>query len=261
MKQVAVFLINAVELPVDDPVYQAICACFTLADGPESAELLLVLGGDGAMLRAIRRYGRHRIPFAGLNYGHVGFLMNKAALDTLREFSQRNFVVISVVLLQAQLFDAAGRLMGNEYAFNDFYFERATSQAAQIRVTVNGKTRFNPLVGDGVILCSSAGSTAYNAAAGGVILPIGTNGMVLTGICPAVFHHWRSSLLASEAVVVFESMQTDKRPARFIADGVAKPNVVRAEMRYSHRKVQVAFAGSQDYREKVMNLQFYSAWS
>lgn len=251
-----IFLVNQIAIPWDDRILSSIREYFTLTDDPSDAEMILVLGGDGAMLKAIRTYREHRRMFSGLNYGHIGFLMNKANETSLEELSRNEMVVISVNVLQAQLYDSKRQLIGKEYAFNDFYFERSSPQTAKIRVTVNDKVRFDPLIGDGVIVCTSAGSTAYNASAGGVILPIGSNNMVLTGICPAVFHRWRTSLLSMETRVILEPIEPNKRPVRFVVDGLIKENVARAKITYSDQIVKVAFALSQDFREKVMNLQF-----
>jgi len=208
------------------------------------------------MLKAIRIFQEYQIPFSGLNYGHIGFLMNRPDVENLEEILRNEAAVISVNILQAGLYGKTGEYIGKEYAFNDFYFERSTHQTVNIRISVNGKIRFDPLIGDGVIVCTSAGSTAYNASAGGVIMPIGTNSMVLTGICPAVFHYWRTSLLAAESNVILEPIETDKRPVRFVADGLVRTGVAKAKISYSERYVKIAFVGSQDFREKVLNLQF-----
>jgi len=81
--------------------------------------------------------------------------------------------------------------------------------------------------------------------------------MVLTGICPAVFHYWHTAQLAADSVVVLEPIDTAHRPVRFVADGIVKEGVARAEIRYGNREVRLVFARSQNIREKVMNLQFY----
>jgi NAD+ kinase len=249
-------LVNPMEIPDQDPIVRFIRKRFTVIDDPFGCEMVLVLGGDGSMLKAIRTYQECGTIFTGLNYGHIGFLMNTACIETLQEILQNQLSVISVNILQADLYDARGKILGKEYAFNDFYFERSTQHTAKIRIWVNGKIRFDPLMGDGVIICTSAGSTAYNASAGGVIMPIGTNSMVLTGISPAVFHYWRTALLAAGSRVTLEPVETDKRPVRFLGDGLVKPGVARAEISYSDRIVRIAFARSGDFREKVLNLQF-----
>lgn len=253
-----IFLVNHAGLTESDPVFRFITNNATVSKTPEEADMLIVLGGDGSMLTAIREYTCNQLTFTGLNYGHIGFLMNKACLETIEEILQGRTSLVSVNILQATMFAENGKKIGTEFAFNDFSFERSSPQTAKISVIVNGTTRFNPLIGDGVIVSSSAGSTAYNASAGGAIIPIGTNSMVLTGICPAVFHYWRTSQLAFDSTVILEPMETEKRPVRFVADGRVKKDVARVKIGYGKRIVRLAFAKSQDFRQKVMDLQFYS---
>lgn len=250
-----VFIVNPEHVQADKVIHY-IYDHIEVVKEPYNAELIVVAGGDGAMLKAIRAYRDLGLTFTGFNYGHIGFLMNKASLKTVDEILHDNMEVIQVNMLQAEYFDAEGNYLGCECAFNDFYFERSTTQAAKIRVTVNGKVRFDPLIGDGVLVCTSAGSTAYNASAGGIILPIGTNSMVLTAICPAVFQHWRTTQLPADTEVMLEPVDVKRRPVHFVADGIVKEKVGMAKIKYSDKFVKVAFARSQDFREKVLQLQF-----
>lgn len=227
-----------------------------LMENPDQAEGVLVMGGDGTMLRAIRKFYSCEIPFIGLNFGHIGFLMNKPNASVLKEIAADKIDFVSVRLLCADLYDRFGKKLGREFAFNDFYFERASVSAANIRVVIDGVERISPLICDGVIAASAAGSTAYNASAGGVVLPISANSMVLTGISPYLFNFWRTSQLSGDSKVELAALDIDKRPIRFLADGVEIPNVAKAIIKYSAKKVKIGFAKSEKFREKVLNLQF-----
>ncbi len=253
-----IFLVKREGLDIPKKILNHLQERFTICHQPDKAEIILVLGGDGTMLKVERQYRKFGLPFCGLNYGHAGFLMNEPTISVLKEIAKGEFEVIKVKLLQAKPFDAGGRPEQTEYAFNEFYMERAGIQTAKIRITVNQKIRFDSLICDGVIVCGSAGSTAYNAASGGMILPIGTNSLVVTGICPAIFHHWRTAQLSSESVVVLEAIEYDKRPVRFLADGILIPNVAKAEIKYSHEEVKIVFVKSQNFQEKVLAVQFSS---
>jgi NAD+ kinase len=250
------FLIRQSGISSDNMIIAHLHKHGVIVDNPARADCIIVLGGDGAMLKAIRTYRELDLVFAGFNYGHIGFLMNMVSIETLQEILNHQIEVINVNMLKASLYDSDGLPMGMEYSFNDFYFERATTQAAKFRITVNGKERFDSLTSDGAIVCTSAGSTAYNASAGGIILPIGTNSMVLTGVCPAVFQHWRTSQLSADSVVILEPLDTKLRPVRFLADGIEKEHVGKAVISYSDKIVRVAFSRSQNFREKVLELQF-----
>jgi NAD+ kinase len=229
-----------------------------LVPRPELAEGILVMGGDGTMLKAIRAHRTLGVPFLGLNFGHIGFLMNEARPEVLGEIVAGAVELVPVRLLQADLQNPQGQHLGRELAFNDCYFERTSTQTVRMRISVNGKVRFESLTCDGVLVSTAAGSTAYNASAGGMILPIQTNALVLTGICPALFHRWRSSQLAADARITLEPLDTAGRPVRFLVDGIEIAGVTKADIGYSECVVRIGFAASQNFYEKVLRLQFNS---
>jgi len=222
----------------------------------KKAESILVLGGDGTLLQTVRRFRKFGKPFFGLNFGHVGFLMNEPIEKAIRELAIGETSLITVNLLEAMICDQRGRSLGREEAFNEFYFERAGTQMAHLEVRVNRKARFLPLFADGIVVCTPAGSTAYNAAAGGQVLPVENKAIVLTGICPAVFHHWRSSILPADSVIEIAAVEPKKRPVRLMADGIKIPGAARIVVRSSDSIVRLGFVRSQDFREKVLRLQF-----
>lgn len=229
-----------------------------LTTHPSQAKKILVLGGDGTMLKAIRQYGVNEIPFCGLNFGHIGFLMNEYLFNSLKQIMAGKLNYITVPLLQAKLFNRHDQEIGLAYAFNDIYLERKTPNTAKIKISVGPEIYFDPLFCDGVIVSSAAGSTGYNASAGGVIVPIETNSLIVTGICPAIFHRWKSSQLAPNSKITIKAVELDKRPVRLVADGDEIERAAKAEISYSDKTVQLAFLASQDFRRKVMDLQFHN---
>ena len=255
-----VFLITKDGIRPDDTLIGWINERFKVVEKQNvpDTEGILVVGGDGTMLHAVQEHSGWGKPFFGLNRGTVGFLMSDPTEEALDQIAQGEVEVIRPKLLQAVLYGQNGESLGMLTPFNDFYVERTGEETAKIRVTIDGKVRFDPLISDGIIVCAPAGSTAYNAAAGGQVLPLDSRTMVLTGICPMMFHHWRSSILSESTVVILEALETDKRPVRFLADGVKTPvstKVAKAVVRMSGAEVQIGFAASQNFREKVLNLQ------
>jgi NAD+ kinase len=220
------------------------------------ADLILVLGGDGTMLKAIRQHGVKGIPFCGLNFGHKGFLLNEYKRGVLTQIIKDNLEYITAPLLQAKLFNRHGQELGFVYAFNDIYLERSTTNTAKLHITVGQIIRFDPLIADGIIVSSAAGSTSYNASAGGKVVPIGTNSLILTGICPAIFHQWKNCILAADSVITITATELDKRQVRLVADGEEVKTAVKAVISYSDQKVKIAFVTTQNFRSKVLKLQF-----
>jgi len=244
-------------LLLDHPLVRLLKERALITSNFKEADKILVMGGDGTMLTAIRNHQKEGLSFCGLNFGHIGFLMNEPTEQVLSEIIEGQTQTILVRLLKAQLYNQQGEELGEEVAFNEFYMEKTKPlQTAKIRVTVDNKIRFDPLICNGILVCTQAGSTAYNAAAGGEILPIEAEEMVLTGVAPAVFHRWRTSILPKDTEVTFEAVETAKRPVIFVADNKALPGVAKAVIRYSAKSVTLEFAKSQDFKEKVLKLKF-----
>lgn len=228
----------------------------TRVDNPAAADLILVIGGDGTMLQAIRKLRKFHKPFCGLNFGHLGFLMNQPGhvTVTLNQICDNLVEIIQVNLLQITQKYANGKSK-SFYAFNDLVVERTKPQTAKIKISIDGETYFDPLTCDGVIVSSAAGSTSYNGAAGGIVVPLRTNSIVLTGICPAVFEKWNSNLVPEDSVISLEPVEREKRPVRFIGDGQKLPNCQNLKVQVSDQKVSLIFLTSQKFQKKFFKLQ------
>ena len=172
---------------------------------PEQADALVLLGGDGYLLHVMHRMldlGRV-VPVYGLNHGTVGFLMNKA--KSSRSIGERVARARPVAVCPLEMIATTQR--GTEhsfYAINEVSLLRETRMTAKLEVKVNGKVRMTELAGDGVLVATPAGSTAYNLSANGPILPLGCGMMALTPLSPFRPRRWRGALLPRTAKVVFE---------------------------------------------------------
>ena len=104
------------------------------------------------------------------------------------------------------------------YAINEVSLLRETRQTAKLEVKVNGKVRMAELAGDGVLVATPAGSTAYNLSANGPILPLGCNMLALTPISPFRPRRWKGAILPDSAEVEFRVREPEKRPVSVVAD-------------------------------------------
>ncbi|HYF34942.1 MAG TPA: NAD(+)/NADH kinase, partial [Prosthecobacter sp.] len=141
-------------------------------DAPD-ARFITVLGGDGAMLRGIREHWRRRLPFFGINAGHIGFLMNSPDEILDVPFPPEDVIFRQLPMLYLEFEDAAGNVETG-YAFNDAWVERLTSQSAWLDIKVDGKQRIAKLVSDGALVATAAGSTAYARSMGASPVPADT---------------------------------------------------------------------------------------
>lgn len=184
--------------------------------GPDGAEIIVALGGDGFMLQTLHAFlGRNR-PIYGMNFGSIGFLMNEFAADDLhRRLDAAEPARVHPLRMRAVT--TAGDAV-EALAFNEVSLLRETRQAAKLRILVDGKMRIPELICDGILISTPAGSTAYNLSAHGPILPIDADLLALTPISAFRPRRWHGALLSHRAQTRFEILETDKRPVSAVAD-------------------------------------------
>lgn len=190
------------------------------ARDPETADLVVALGGDGLMLQTLHRFlstatGAPK-PIYGMNRGSVGFLMNEFREDDLlARVAGAGRSVVHPLLMQAH--DIDGRSF-SAYGINEVFLSRQTYQAAKLRVEVDGQVRLAELIADGIMVATPAGSTAYNLSANGPILPLNAPLLALTPISAFRPRHWRGALLPDHAKLRLEVLEAQKRPVSAVAD-------------------------------------------
>ncbi len=222
---------------------------------PQDADIVVALGGDGFMLRTLHTFMDIQTPIYGLNRGSVGFLMNTFEGGGLIER-----------LARAQPFELHPLRMVAEttdgerveaLAINEVSLFRQTGQTAHIRVSVDGKTRLNELVCDGVLLCTPAGSTAYNTSAYGPILPLGSKVLGLTAISAYRPRRWRGAIIPHKAKVTFEMLANGKRPVSATADFTEVRNVSRVTI-FEDRSIGpiLLFDPEHNLEERILSEQF-----
>jgi NAD+ kinase len=186
---------------------------------PDAADVLVVLGGDGFLLHVLHEMldSDWLRPCYGLNLGTVGFLMNK--LNSKRTIAERigrtRKIAVRPLVMRATTQDDREYCY---YAINEVSLLRETRQTAKLEVKINGKVRMAELAGDGVLVSTPAGSTAYNLSANGPILPLGCNMVALTPISPFRPRRWKGAILPDSAEVEFRVREPAKRPVSAVAD-------------------------------------------
>ncbi len=156
-----------------------------LACRESKADCVLVLGGDGTLLRAAGNMMDGELPLLGINLGTLGYLaeVESAAMEeALDRLLADEFVREERMMLSGRVF-ASGR-EEEQYALNDVVISRCGSlQIVNVRIYVNGRF-LNDYYADGVIVATPTGSTGYNLSAGGPIVEPSANLLLLTPICP-----------------------------------------------------------------------------
>ena len=225
------------------------------AHAPDQADVLCALGGDGFMLQTLHRHGALGRPVFGMKLGTVGFLMNQYRPDGLIE---RIAAAEPAKLrpLEMTAMTESGTSISS-LAYNEVSLLRQTRQAAHIRIDLNGETRLDELICDGVLTATPAGSTAYNFSAHGPILPLGSHTIALTPIAPFRPRRWRGAILKADTEVRFRVLDPYKRPVSATADSHEVRDVVEVTIRESRdRMVTLLFDREHNLEERILSEQF-----
>lgn len=221
----------------------------------DDADVIVALGGDGAMLDTLRRRFADRKPVYGMNRGTVGFLMNEYSQDDLHA---RIEAAEQAHLLPLEM--VAQDINGKEHralAINEVSLLRQTSQTARLKITVDGRERMPELSCDGVMVATPAGSTAYNLSAHGPILPIGANLLALTPVSAFRPRRWRGALLRHDAKVTIKVIAPDRRPVSASADNQEVRDIASISIREDRSlRLNLLFDPGHALDERILREQF-----
>jgi NAD+ kinase len=222
---------------------------------PETADVIVPLGGDGFMLQTLHRFMASGKPIYGMHRGTVGFLMNEYHPDDLQQrLKAAQHTVIHPLLMRAR--DGESRVY-EFHAFNEVSLFRQTSQAAHLRILVDGEERMTELVADGVLVATPAGSTAYNLSAQGPIIPIRASLLALTPISPFRPRRWHGALLPDRAHVGIVVLQPERRPVAAVADHDEVRGVYAVEVRMDHSvAMNLLFDPGHSLDDRILREQF-----
>lgn len=221
----------------------------------DNIDLIIAVGGDGLMLHLLHEYENKPIAIYGVNCGSVGFLMNSlneqnflASLENARQSSLHP--------LRMQAIDCDG-VKHSHIAINEVSLWRQSNQAAKIKIEINGQERIDNLTADGVLVATSAGSTAYNLSVRGPIIPFGADVIALTPISPFRPRNWRGALLPSNSKVRFEILNSDSRPVNATADSNEIKNV-KEVLVFEDRSInfKILFDHNHSLEERIIREQF-----
>ena len=219
------------------------------------AAVVVALGGDGSMLETIHQVLALEVPVYGMNRGSVGFLMNAYSEDDLpARLSRAQAAELHPLRMRA--ITSSGAIQ-EALAFNEVSLLRQLRQASKIRILIDGRVRLAELSCDGVLISTPAGSTAYNLSAHGPIVPLSANLLPLTPISAFRPRRWRGALLPSSAEVLFEALETDKRPTAAVADFTEVRDIVSVAVSEDRSvTVTVLFDPDQGLSERIIAEQF-----
>jgi NAD+ kinase len=202
------------------------------------ADMLLVLGGDGTLLSAARRLGNRQLPMMGVNFGRLGFLAEFTPTN-FREYLVR-YLTVGLPVSRREMLEASVLPASEGCAATDTsavirkrrFMATALNDAVvtagppfhmvelEISAGDDGGVRY---FGDGVIVSTAAGSTAYNVSAGGPIIDAGVDAFCITPICPHSLS-FRPVVVSSRSTIVLRAVRVNAGTTLF-CDGQASTNL------------------------------------
>ncbi len=178
---------------------------------PDDTDAVIVLGGDGTFIQSAGIIAPKKIPMIGINLGHLGYLAEvdkEKITPALDRLLNDDYTIEDRIMLSGTPV-IAGKEAGSFYAFNDIVVRTPGSSVGYFEIEVNG-TYLTTISGDGLIIATPTGSTAYNMSAGGPIIEPGSSTIVLTPICPLELES-RSVVLSAENTVVIKLIRPEGR--------------------------------------------------
>jgi NAD+ kinase len=221
------------------------------------ADIFVVFGGDGFMLKMMRAHQEYQKPFYGINCGNVGFLMNNFNEIEPNHFTQllKNASHSTLPILAFQL-KTIDNTVVNDYAINEVAFMRQSAMASNISVYIKSTQRI-VCRGDGLLLSTPAGSTAYNASAHGPILPLGVHLLTLTPL--AVYHprNWKGAILKDHDDIEFIINDPEHRRVNMTYDNNMIKNIQSLKVKINkERQFTLLFNQNTCLEERILKEQF-----
>jgi NAD+ kinase len=215
-------------------------------DGDDGVDLCVVLGGDGSILTALRRYAGTGVPVFAVNFGELGFLATiepEEVEDGFRRAFARDFEVLDLPAL------CVGARASERKAMNDVSVHRRPGQrVAQLAYAVNGE-EIGRVTCDGLVAATPAGSTGYNLANGGPVMAWGVEGFVVSFIAPHSLTA-RALVVAPSDTLVVENRSREE-PVMLATDGRPVDSLSPGE------RLEVRFITDQGHLAQLPGASFY----
>ncbi len=212
--------------------------------------LNIVIGGDGFMLKILKKNKDNSKFFYGINSGNYGFLMNK--------FSQNNFInnlkkakLISISPLEMKVSTKTGQLK-TSIAINEVSILRQSRQAANLTIKNGKKDIIKKLISDGVLVSTPAGSTAYNLSVHGPILNLNSKKLSISPISPFRPRRWKGKIVSDNSTIMITNLNIKKRPISAVADNIEVRNAKIIKIRTNKKlKFNLLYDMNRSLQKKI----------
>ena len=189
---------------------------------PLKSNIIIVVGGDGFMLKTLKKYKKTKKFFYGINSGNYGFLMNKFSPKLIIKNLYKSNVV-SISPLEMTVKNNKNQIR-KYLAINEVSILRQSRQAASLSISHGSKQVIKRLVSDGVLVSTPAGSTAYNLSVRGPILSLNSEKLSISPISPFRPRGWKGKVVSHKSKIIIKNLNPKKRPISAVADNIEVRN-------------------------------------
>ena len=212
--------------------------------------IILVIGGDGFMLKILKKNIGNLKTFYGINSGNYGFLMNK--------FSNKNIIknllkarMISISPLEMKVINKQGNIK-NSIAINEVSVLRQSRQAASLSVYSGKKKIIKNLISDGILVSTPAGSTAYNMSVYGPILSLNSKKLSISPISAFRPRRWKGKVVSHKSIIQINNLNPKKRPISAVADNIEIRNAKKIFIKTSKKiKFNLLYDPNRSLQKKI----------
>lgn len=220
-----------------------------------NAELIISIGGDGCFLQTVHEFNIPNIPLVGINTGHLGFFpdISPTEIDSFIEsYLKGDYVIQEIPLLQASICTKYN--YNDTFGINEVVIKGDKSRTIHLKLNINNNHVQN-FSGDGLIISTSTGSTAYNYAVGGSIVDTSLNVMQIAPVAPIntnAYRSFTSSIICSDDSIVEVSPECDfENSTLIVVDG----------MEYYFKEINNIILSISDIKIKLLRTSNYEFWS
>ena len=214
------------------------------------SNLIIVIGGDGFMLKTLKKNKNSLKFFYGINSGNYGFLMNKFSLKhTIKNLSKAKMITISP--LEMIVKNKQG-LIKKSIAINEVSILRQSRQAASLLIQTGAKTIIKKLISDGVLVSTPAGSTAYNLSVHGPILSLHSKKLSISPISAFRPRRWKGRIISDKSIVKIKNLNPKKRPISAVADNLEFRNAKNIVIKTNKKiKFNLLYDSNRSLQKKI----------
>ena len=225
-------------------------------DFTKGTDLIFCIGGDGTLLSAAQKAAKLNIKIVGINSGNLGFLaalkIQNDFTSVLQDLLKNNFIEQERFLLKAEVYRNK-KLVFSACALNEAVIRPAQARAINLNVHFD-KSQVKNYFGDGLIISTPTGCTAYNMAAGGPIVMPNLNVFILTAICPHTLSQRPLVLPADKEIKILLNQTKKDININLTLDGqtnFAIENNDIVKITQSKQKLKILYPKNYDFFETL----------